>query len=51
MKPYGELKTEMKTIQGQIIDAKKNERASAVKEFAPTAGTLKGEFAEVGEKK
>ena len=57
MKSYEELKTEMKTIQQQMIEAKKNERANALKEvkrlckeFGFTAGMLKGAIAE-GRKK
>lgn len=32
MKSYGELKAEMEAIQQQMVDAKKNERADALKE-------------------
>jgi len=32
MKSYDELKAEMETIQQQMVEAKKNERASALKE-------------------
>ena len=32
MKSYDELKAEMETIQQQMIEAKKNERANALKE-------------------
>ena len=53
MKPYDELKAEMEAIQKKIIEAKKNELASALKEvkrlckeFGFTAGMLKGSLAE-----
>ncbi|MEP1340648.1 MAG: H-NS family nucleoid-associated regulatory protein [Ekhidna sp.] len=53
MKSYDELKAEMKTIQQQMAEAKKNERAKALKEvkqlckdFGFTAGMLKGFLAE-----
>ena len=49
MKPYDELKPEMELIQQQMVEAKKNERADALKEvkrlckeFGFTAGMLKG---------
>ena len=49
MKSYDELKAEMETIQQQMVEAKKNERANALKEvkrlckeFGFTAGMLKG---------
>ena len=32
MKSYDELKAEMETIQQQMVEAKKNERANALKE-------------------
>jgi len=32
MKSYDELNSEMETIQQQMVEAKKNERASALKE-------------------
>ena len=32
MKSYDELKTEMEAIQHQMVEAKKNERANALKE-------------------
>jgi uncharacterized membrane protein (DUF106 family) len=32
MKPYDELKAEMESTQQQMIEAKKNERANALKE-------------------
>ena len=53
MKSYDELKAEMETIQQQMAEAKKNERANALKEvkclckdFGSTAGMLKGALAE-----
>ena len=33
MKSYDELKAEMQTIQQQMVEAKKNERTNALKEF------------------
>ena len=49
MKSYDELKAEMEAIQQQMVEAKKNERAKALKEvkrlckeFGSTAGMLKG---------
>ena len=49
MKSYDELKAEMEAIQQQMVEAKKNERANALrevkrlcKEFGFTAGMLKG---------
>ena len=57
MKSYDELKAEMAAIQRQMVEAKKNERANALKEarrfcreFGFTAGMLKGSLAE-GRKK
>ena len=57
MKSYDELKAEMEAIQQQMVEAKKNERANALKEvkrlckeFGFTAGMLKGSLAE-GRKK
>ena len=57
MKSYDELKAEMETIQQQMAEAKKNERAAALKkvkelckEFGITAGMFKGSLAE-GRKK
>ena len=48
MKSYDELKAEMEAIQQQMVEAKKNERANALKEvkrlckeFGFTAGMLK----------
>ena len=53
MKSYDELKAEMEAIQQQMVEAKKNERANALKEvkrlckeFGFTAGMLKGSLAE-----
>ena len=53
MKSYDELKSEMEVIQRQMVEAKKNERANALKElkrlckeFGFTAGMLKGSLAE-----
>ena len=53
MKSYNELKTEMETIQLQMVEANKNERANALKEvkglfkeFGFTAGMVKGSLAE-----
>ena len=47
MKSYDELKAEMEAIQQQMVEAKKNERANALKEvkrlckeFGFTAGML-----------
>ena len=52
MKFYDELKAEMEAIQQQMVEAKKNERANALKEvkrlckeFGFTAGMLKGALA------
>ena len=57
MKSYVELKAEMEAIQQLMVDAKKNERADALKEVKRlyrecgfTAGMLKGALAE-GRKK
>ena len=56
-KTLRQLKAEMEAIQHQMIEAKKNERANALKEvkrlckeFGFTAGMLKGSLAE-GRKK
>ena len=56
MKSYDELKAEMEAFQQQMVEAKKNERANAVKEVKRlckelgfTAGMLKGSLA-VGRK-
>ena len=53
MKSYDELKTEMEAIQQQMVEAKKNEPANALKEvqrlckeFSYPAGMLKGVLAE-----
>jgi len=35
MKSYDELKAEMEAIQQQMLEAKKNERANALKEVKP----------------
>lgn len=58
MKSYDELTAEMETIQQQMVEAKKNRRASALKEvkhfckeFGFTAGMLKGALAEARKKK
>ena len=52
MKSYDELKSEMEAIKRQMVEAKKNERANALKEvkrlckdFGFTAGMLKGALA------
>lgn len=52
MKSYDELKAEMESIQQQMIEAKKSERANALKEvkrlckeFGFTAEILKGALA------
>ena len=57
MKSYGELKAEMEASQQQMVEAKKNERANALKEvkrlykeFGFTADLLKGALAEGREK-
>jgi hypothetical protein len=49
MKSYDEFKAEMDVFQKQMVEAKKNERANALKEvkrlckeFGFTAGMLKG---------
>ena len=53
MKSYDELKAEMEAIQQQMVEAKKNERANALKEvkhlskeFGFIDGILKGALAE-----
>jgi len=58
MKRYEELKTEMEQLEAQMAEAKKRERAEALKkvkglfkEFGFTAGMLKGALAEGGKKK
>jgi hypothetical protein len=52
MESYDELKAEMETIQQQMVEAKKNERTTALKEvkrlckeFEFTAGMLQGSLA------
>ena len=57
MKSYDELKAEMEANKEQIFEAKKNERADAVKEVKRlckevgfTAGMLKSSLAEVRKK-
>ena len=57
MQSYDELKAEMKAIQHQMVEAKKNERTNALKEvkrlckeFGFTAGMLNDSLAE-GRKK
>ena len=52
MKSYDELKAEIGAIQQQMVEAKKNELANALKEvkrlckeFGYTAGMLKGSLA------
>ena len=57
MKSYDELKAEMEAIQQEMVEAKNNERANALKEvkrlckeFGFTACMLKGSLAE-GRKK
>ena len=57
MKSYDELKAEMEVIQQQMVEAKNNERAKALKEvkrlckeFGFTAGMLKESLAK-GRKK
>jgi hypothetical protein len=52
VKSYDELTTEMEAIQQQMVEAKKSERANALKEvkrfckeFGFTAGMLKGSLA------
>lgn len=53
MKLYGELRAEMEAIQQQIVEAKRNERANALKdvklackEYFYSSGMLKGSLAE-----
>ena len=53
MKSYDELKADMEVLQQQMAEAKKNERAVALKtvkrlckEFGFTAGMLNGALAE-----
>ena len=40
MKSYDELKAEMESIQQQMVEAKKNERANALKEVKRFAKSL-----------
>jgi len=58
MKSYDELKAEMESLQQQMVEANKPERAEALKkvkelckEFSLTAGMLKSALAEGGKKK
>jgi hypothetical protein len=58
IKSYDELKAKMEVIQQEMVEAKKDERADALKEvkclckeFGFTAGMLKGALAEGGKKK
>ena len=58
MKSYSELKAEFEAIQQQMVEAKKHERAEALKEvkrlckeFGFTAGMLRGALAEPRKKK
>ena len=58
MKTYDELKAEMEAIQQKMKEAKKHERANALKEvkrlfkeFGFAAGMLKGSIAEGRNKK
>ena len=58
MKSYDELKAEMEAFQQQIVEAKKNERANALKEvkhlckeFGFTFGMHKAALAEGGGRK
>jgi hypothetical protein len=53
MESHDELKAEMEAIQQQMVEAKKNERANALKEVKPlckefgfTAGIFKDSLAE-----
>ena len=53
MKSYDDLRVEMEAIQKQMVEAKKSERANALKEvkrlckeFGFTAGMVKGSLAE-----
>ena len=40
MKSYDELKAEMEAIQQQMVEAKRNERANALKEVKPNKSNL-----------
>jgi hypothetical protein len=58
MKSYDELKAEMEAIKQQMVKAKKNKRANALKEvkrlckeFVFTTGMLKGALAKGGGEK
>ena len=58
MKSYDELKAEKEKIQQHMVEAKKNDRASALKvvkrlceEFGFTDGVLKGALADDRKKK
>ena len=58
MKSYDELKAEMEAIQQQMVEAKKNECANALKEVKPlfrefrfAAGNVKGSLTEGGSRK
>jgi hypothetical protein len=58
VKTYDVLKAEMRTIQEQMVETKRNQRTDVLKkvkelckEFGFTAGTLKGELAEGRKKK
>ena len=58
MKSHDELNSEMEAIQQQMVEAKKNERADALKEvkrlckeFGFTAGMLKGSLTKGRRKK
>jgi hypothetical protein len=51
MKSYDKLKAEMEAIQQQVVEAKKNESANALKEFGFTDGMLKGAPTEDRKKK
>ncbi len=54
MKSYDELKSEMETIQQQMVEAEKNELKEVkrlCKEIGFTAGLLKGAFSEGSKKK
>ena len=46
MRSYDELKAEIESIQQQMVEVKKNERANALKEFGLTAGILKDSLSE-----
>lgn len=46
MRSYDELKAEIESIQHQMVEVKKNERANALKEFGLTVGMLKDSLSE-----